>query len=501
MPSLRALEPLFGGSVELGKSACSDPIKLHNMLRPNAVSRKSRIAIEFIYRLIDNEPERAKFWVSALDASHFTESFRLIAEEIPKEYLKTHSELNGQSKNDTERLMTLVKNWLLSPNSGPWIMVLDNVDNGAIFEVNRGYTHPLFWYIPQTSHDQLLVTTRFRRFAQRLMNDTKLINVPLLSPDAAVDIFQKFLDDRKSPYEDVLKLVHALDCLPLAIRQAAAYIKNFGPSMALRDYLELRSTVTEELELLEQEFEDDSREMNVPNSLLGSWQMNFEQIKKQSKSAVDMLCVLGVLDREAVPVFLLGHVSASKVRLFNDLGLLHQWSFFADDVATAQPVEDSVRSMHRLVHLSTKFWLSKEGNTANWEGKVSHMIQDAFEQSLKDRAWRRCRLLKPHAHAALKYRHTEPSLKQGIQNKLATLKARREQLQQQWYSQPESVVESLRRSVLRKSAGWFFESSEFQTWVEGRTPLLCVMGIPGSRKSVLWYAYCVPATLHTLILD
>lgn len=497
----RALGPLSGDLVEQGKLA-NPSNKFVTTVRPNAATRKSRIAIEFIYRLIDKEPEKAKFWVSALDRSHFTESLRLVAEEIPLHYRKAHSQRNDQSGNDTEKLLTLVKDWLLSPISGSWIMVLDNVDSGAIFDVKHGYNHPLFWYIPQTSKGQVLVTTRFQRFAQRFVNDSKLVKVPLLNPGAAVDLFRRYLDDKENAYDDVLDLVNALDCLPLAIRQTAAYIKNCGPFMTLRDYLELmKSTVTEELELLEQEFDDDSRVIGVPNALLRSWQMNFEQIKKQSTSAADMVCIFGVLDREAVPIFLLRDVSASRIRLINDLGLLHQWSFFVDDVATVQPIEDSVRSMHRLVHLSTKFWLSREGGEAEWQTKVSRMIHDAFDRSLKNQAWRRCRLLVPHALVAIKFSHVEPALTEGIRENINALKERRKQLQRQWYLQPGDVLKSFQRSVLRQNKGWFFDLPEFQAWIAGDEALLWFMGGHGTGKSILWYAYNIHAPLWRLMAN
>jgi hypothetical protein len=62
------------------------------ILRSNGLmSRKSRIAVEYLYRLTVNDPTRAKFWVSDLDSPHFYESFRLIAEEIPQQYLQSRS--------------------------------------------------------------------------------------------------------------------------------------------------------------------------------------------------------------------------------------------------------------------------------------------------------------------------------------------------------------------------------------------------------------------------
>jgi hypothetical protein len=167
------------------------------------------------------------------------------------------------------------------------------------------------------------MTTRFKQFAERLADDSMLIHVSPMNEKQAVD-FKKYLKNYKSPQSEIADLAKLLDYLPLAIRQASAYITNGPPGMTLSDYVEIiKSTPSDELELLQEEYGDTSRDPDVPISYIRIWQMNFDQIKILSASAINILCLFGVLDREGVPVFLLATLSSSRVRLLSDLGLLH----------------------------------------------------------------------------------------------------------------------------------------------------------------------------------
>ena len=73
----------------------------------------------------------AIFWISALDESHFKNDYSGLVDQIPNTYLQQyHSRyeiLPNQSVTSQDQHLKLVKDWLLSENSGNWIIMLDNV--------------------------------------------------------------------------------------------------------------------------------------------------------------------------------------------------------------------------------------------------------------------------------------------------------------------------------------------------------------------------------------
>jgi hypothetical protein len=166
-----------------------------------------------------------------------------------------------------------------------------------------------------------------------------------------------------------------------------------------------------------------------------------------------------------------------------------QWSCFVDTASKSQPIEDSVRSMHRLTHLATKFWLTKQDKQAEWEAKALQLIHDKFEQCLTDHASNGCRLLISHALTAITFKYGNKDLAQDLQKQVEKFKQNeREELRRNWHFQPNSIEEGLRARISRGTCQWFLNSPEYHGWLKGEPFLLCLGGSWGSGKLVLsWY--------------
>lgn len=155
----------------------------------SSISRKSQIAIEYAYRVIEYAPETWVFWVYASDRSRFKEAYRDIATKV---------ELPGRDDPNSDILL-LVYNWLSDESNGRWLMIVDNADVDQVFSSpgagskssaqaadGGSETKPLSGFLPQSRNGWILVTSRDHLAALNLVgNNTNVTQVePMAEEDA-----------------------------------------------------------------------------------------------------------------------------------------------------------------------------------------------------------------------------------------------------------------------------------------------------------------------------
>ena len=124
----------------------------------------------------------------------------------------------------------------------PWLLVLDNVDD-ARFLLDRPDAHsktaskPLREYLPHCERSSILITTRNKEAALRLVEQRDIVSVEPMDEAQAQVLFKKKLGSQGDS-SDVPKLAAALEYMPLAIVQAAAYISQRAPRCSVAKYLE-----------------------------------------------------------------------------------------------------------------------------------------------------------------------------------------------------------------------------------------------------------------------
>jgi hypothetical protein len=95
-------------------------------------------------------------------------------------------------------------------------------------------------YLPQYTHGSILVTTRSQDKALNLVKQRDIITVDLISYVDTRTLFEKKLggdDDNNDNANVSAELLVALEFMPLAIVQAAAYIVRRKPQYSVREYL------------------------------------------------------------------------------------------------------------------------------------------------------------------------------------------------------------------------------------------------------------------------
>jgi hypothetical protein len=157
-------------------------------------------------------------------------------------------------------------------------MVLDNADDIGVFFLNKGHDDvahiPIASYLPKSARGKILVTSRSLDAAEKLVGSSRaILQTPVMREEQALELLRKRLED-KADEAAAVDLVRALDCIPLAVNQAAAYINRRSPRATTRSYLdEFRKSEKRKDSLLRSDKGDLGRHDGVSNSVVvrGVW--------------------------------------------------------------------------------------------------------------------------------------------------------------------------------------------------------------------------------------
>lgn len=121
--------------------------------------------------------------------------------------------------------LQLVRRWLCNEANGRWLIIVDNADTDITIEMQKEEEKvSLAALLPQSNHGAILITSRNADVARSLVSREKdIITVGTMSDEEAVQLLENKLGD--SPGVGAIQLANALDRIPLAIVQAAAYSK------------------------------------------------------------------------------------------------------------------------------------------------------------------------------------------------------------------------------------------------------------------------------------
>jgi tetratricopeptide (TPR) repeat protein len=344
------------------------------------------------------------FWVHASNNARLEQSFREIADQV-----KARGRKDPQAD-----VFKLVHDWLRDAKNGRWLLVLDNADDAAVFAKTDGASalqQPLSRYIPSSRHGSVLVTSRTKRAAIQVVEDSDIIPIEPMHDAAAHALLRKKLGDIVEEDDSIAELATTLDHMPLALVQAAAYIRERAPRCSVQQYLEeYRQSDRSKTSLLNREAGHLRRDAAASNAVLITWQISFEHIRHTRPSAGDLLSLMSFFDRQGIQEALLrrksstaaGHVLAAQADdgFENDVLALRDYSF----ITVARDAK--MFEMHSLVQLATRTWLESEEQLDKWRQQfISNLCAELPTGEHKN--WEQCQALFPHARAALAQRPKE----------------------------------------------------------------------------------------------
>jgi tetratricopeptide (TPR) repeat protein len=362
------------------------------------------------------------FWVHASNTARLEQSFREIAELV---------KVRGRKEPQAD-VFKLVHDWLRDEKNGRWLLVVDNADDAGALSARVGDSQAdnggnadssvgalqqrLERYLPPSKHGSVLVTSRTRQAAMQLVEEDDIILIKPMDDAAAHALLHKKLGDKgeksdrdRDSDNDIAKLAAALDYMPLALVQAAAYIRQRAPRCSVQQYLEeYRQSDNRKTSLLNHAAGHLRRDEAASNAILLTWQISFDHIRRSRLSAADLLSLMSFFDRQGIQDALLRDTSSTaNTALVSEVGANDR---FEDDVVTLRDYsfitvtkDANTFEMHSLVQLATREWLKSQGQVDRWrEQFISNLC--AGLPTGEHGNWGRCQALFPHARAALSQR-------------------------------------------------------------------------------------------------
>ncbi|RDW68062.1 hypothetical protein BP6252_09458 [Coleophoma cylindrospora] len=394
---------------------------------------KSQLAIQYAYQARERSPKIWVFWVHASNAARFEQSFRDIAD-----YVKIYGRHSPKAD-----IFQLVCNWLRDDRKEKWILILDNVDDASFLVEARGTgkdedeqtngiestnARPLVSYLPHCPMGSILITTRSKIAALKLVEERNIISVEPMSKGDALLLFKNKLREHSiDDDDDAAELTEVLEFMPLAIVQAAANISQRAPRYSVRKYLEdFQKSDRNRISLLDFEGGQLRRDQEAKNSIIITWQISFDHIREIRRSAADLLSLMSFFDRQGIPEDLLRDPTEQKENseheasnnnddedsdtsqssvddgFEDDVLMLRNYAFISIDA------DCTAFEMHALVQLATRKWLEVHGLQERWKEKFIRNLAAGLPTGEYEN-WERCQVLFPHTQSAAAQKPKENS--------------------------------------------------------------------------------------------
>ncbi|KAJ4020366.1 hypothetical protein NW766_001845, partial [Fusarium irregulare] len=368
---------------------------------------KSQLAIQFAHHVYIDEPGTSIYWVHGSSLATFEESYRALADvlSLPRRH---EPEAN---------VLVLVRDWLQRDDIRPWLMVVDNADDMNLFFHHKGHKgvsqDQLASFLPKSTNGKILVTSRSLDIAEKLVGSSRaMLQIPIMGEEQALELLQRRLDT-KTEEAAAKDLIRTLDYIPLAVNQAAAYINRRSPRVTVESYLDTFSGNEKRKDsLLRSDKGDLGRQDGVSNSVVVTWQVTFEQIKREQPRAANLLSLMSQFQAQNIPETMLrnydddntmpddendadtvdvGTESDSESVRMNfetDLDVLRGYSLV--NISTMGLLE-----MHSLVQFCTRSWMSEFGDPERWSRLFIKLAADRFPSG-EFGTWAICQNLLPH---------------------------------------------------------------------------------------------------------
>ena len=259
---------------------------------------KTSLAVEFAWRWM-NHFTGGVFWVNGESDENVSKS---VAENLA--LLNVVVSTRENVDDSLNRFLTL-----LSYESRPWLLVVDNADDlrsptcpTGVEKICKGPWQrnaraPKNGHILFTTRKNAKDTAAFLR-----LSPTNCLELQCFSEEeGALFLIRRTGLEGESLYQGAIDLAKELGGLPLALEQAAAYLSALPISITFKDYLDKYRHV--KLRLLQQKSVTAlSVEAQHRLSVHTTWEMNFSFVIEKSPAAATMMRIASFLTSESIPL-------------------------------------------------------------------------------------------------------------------------------------------------------------------------------------------------------
>ncbi|KAF4855885.1 Kinesin light chain [Colletotrichum siamense] len=341
---------------------------------------KTQVAIEAAYRVHYAHPDSSVFWVPAVSAAMFDNHYRKIGQAL---------KIEGIDKSSAD-VRTLVKDTLERDDINSWLLIIDNADDIDLLFTRSG----LASYIPKSRRGSILLTTRNGIAAARY-DRTVALHLSKMDAKEGIKLLHSGLDECQiKEGQSTTKLLEKLAHLPLAIRQASAYLRA-NQATSVSQYLKYCETSDEEqIALLSEDFDDQDRYEIVQNPIATTWLISFQNIARDKPLAAKYLKFICYLAEKDIPMALLP--PGDSVRETNEaISTLLAYAFIQK-----RSFEESF-DVHRLVRLVMQTWLRENDEEKQQTTETINRLSVVFT-------------LPGQVYRNQVYRHTEQVYKEEV---------------------------------------------------------------------------------------
>ncbi len=319
---------------------------------------KTQLALEAAYRVRDAHPDCSVFWVPAVDLASLDKAYREIGQALGVKGLD----------GDEADVRVLVHAALGQDDAGPWLWIIDNADDRELLFGKQAALMAL----PFNQNGSVLVTTRNHEVAIRLdVPQPGLLSIEAMPrPESSKLLGQGLNEDQIRDTASTNALLDFLADLPLAVRQASAYMSKTGIS-TVRYLTHCQSGNEALLKLLSKDFSDRGRYEAVCNPVATTWLISFEHIARDAPLAADHLRFISFLSEKDIPKLLLP-VGDDELEADEALGTLKAYAFINERMDTGR------FDIHRLVRLTMHNWLAEKGEQAVWLTRVIKRLDEIY---------------------------------------------------------------------------------------------------------------------------
>ena len=328
---------------------------------------KTQTAIEYAYQ--HRKDYQIIWWLRAEKSA-----------TLAADYAQLAIELNLPEQEATEQAIQIqvVRNWL-EQHSG-WLLIFDNAEE----------RHDIRPYVPQIGNGHVLITSRNPIWDG--LGTTLAVKV--MQPEEALAFLAKRTHDPDPQAAAIL--AKTLGYLPLALEQAAAYIRE--TSISLDDYQTLFQRHHAQL------LQDGRLFTGYPDTVATTWELAFRNVQNTSPATADFLNLCAFLAPEAIFLDMITegatYIPKRLAKIITDPLALNKLISPLLHYSLLQR-EGHTLTLHRLVQSVLRNRL-KPATQRRWAARAVQIVNQAFPEP-KFTTWSRCEQLLPHAQTCTQW--------------------------------------------------------------------------------------------------
>ncbi|KAH8174073.1 patatin-like phospholipase domain-containing protein [Sarocladium implicatum] len=261
---------------------------------------KTQLAVDFARR--HKQSFSSVFWLRGHNEAELRQSFIRNVRRIPQ--LSRYHEGTFSKLAEQEAVVHAVLNWLSQEGNDGWLLIFDNVDLDPGRQDHRQLgAYDYQRYLPGADHGAALITTR----REQLNQAGDALKVRVVSEQTSLDIFSKWTGTAPVNDDQLKELLgpSMLCGLPLAIAQAATYIRKTG--ISVEKYISLYQNARSWPAVVAAS--RTSKPLVDYESSVGiTWSLSLQHVRKLNSTAAALVDIWAALDNKDFSYDLFDHV-------------------------------------------------------------------------------------------------------------------------------------------------------------------------------------------------